>query len=348
MKKNLFDDLPHDCMCEITNNLWSTKDFYKFTGLSKDTKEIEKKNYCAFHILFYYLKDPNKPLIYVRQLKIRHLGFQNPEIIVNTYFQNCNTLCIYKTRIGANTLSSLSNSSIEFLGLSNNFFEIEILAKELPNLKISSLSISENDISDGALVVIANVLSKTKLRTLNLRDNNIGNYGANYILCRLSNITSLNLSYNKITSDGAKLIVSELPNTNLNSLYLRGVRIGEDEAKAIADILQSTKLTILDLKKSDLGRDGMFLIIDASTKLTFLDLSFTQPRYYAKRINIPESSKLRHLKLCGNNLTFLDIVGITKVQHQTKRKIDVRRNYINNKEKETLHEANKAITFRFY
>ncbi|KAJ3256496.1 hypothetical protein HK103_005494 [Boothiomyces macroporosus] len=95
---------------------------------------------------------------------------------------------------------------------------------------ITRLSIMHNNLDDQFIAVMKPVMINSKLKYLNLSGNFIENEGARNIAETLvkTNITCLDISFNPIMKNGIQAILSSLPHSKLNELYLGEHLIDEE------------------------------------------------------------------------------------------------------------------------
>jgi Leucine Rich repeat/Leucine rich repeat len=115
---------------------------------------------------------------------------------------------------------------------------------------------------------LASILSQTKVTTLDLSGNLIGNAGAE-ILSKNTTLTMLSLGSNQIGDAGAQALSK---NTTLTTLNLEWNQIGDAGAQALP---KNTTLTTLDLSGNEIGDAGAKALLKALSKMSLksLDLS---------------------------------------------------------------------------
>ncbi|GMH37109.1 hypothetical protein BSKO_04982 [Bryopsis sp. KO-2023] len=119
------------------------------------------------------------------------------------------------------------------------------LAKALEvNQSIVTLRLGDNGLNDAAVGLILRALAiNTRIQEVDLSMNQMGLAGANSIaellLSKDSNLTSLNLSHNKLPDKGGAAIVDALySNTTLTELNLSNNKLAEKTAIALSNSLQ--------------------------------------------------------------------------------------------------------------
>lgn len=158
---------------------------------------------------------------------------------------------------------------------------------------------------DGAESIVL-IIRRTKLRHLILFECTL----TTTIIAVISNaitqsmLTSLDIGFSKIGSEGAKAIAAVLPQSQLKSLNLECSNIGSEGARAIAAVIARSKLISLNLRLCQIRDDGAIAIANAlpQSELTFLDVGFNHIHQDgAQEIALVLSqSKLTSLNLDGN------------------------------------------------
>ncbi|KAF9551518.1 hypothetical protein EC957_008187 [Mortierella hygrophila] len=152
----------------------------------------------------------------------------------------------------------------------------DVLKKSRMSCELASKLIGEREFG-----ILAEVLkTNSTLTTLNLKYNSIGSDGAKAmaeVLKTNSTLTTLDLSNNSIGDDGAKAMAEALKtNSTLTTLDLFNNSIGDDGAKAMAEALKTNStLTTLNLEYNSIGDDGakaMAETLKTNSTLTTLDL----------------------------------------------------------------------------
>ncbi len=123
----------------------------------------------------------------------------------------------------------------------------------------------------------------------------------------LANLTTLDLSQNPITNDGARALADSPHLTNLTGLNLSNSDIRDDGVQALMDSPYLLNLTSLDLSHNTLITDNSAWILAGSTSLrnlTSLDLSHTPIGNEAARRLIASAHlvKLTALNLSGSDI----------------------------------------------
>jgi hypothetical protein len=134
----------------------------------------------------------------------------------------------------------------------------------LTSLDLSSQSLTEQDIAQLAQALSTN----TNLTSLDISYNRIGAEGAK-ALSTNNSLTSLDVGWNEIGAEGAKALST---NTCLTSLDVSRNQIGAEGAKALST---NTRLTSLDIGCNQIGAEGA-KALSTNTRLTSLDVSVNQ------------------------------------------------------------------------
>jgi len=165
---------------------------------------------------------------------------------------------------------------------------IDAIAKNntLKSLNLSRVSKSSIDVINSYnLQILAEALKQnktlTKLTTLIISSNYISDEGAKAIAEVLENnitLTSLDMNGNNITDEGAKAIAEALKkNTTLTTLNIKHNDFGIEGIKALADMLKhNSTLTILDMNFNNISDEEAKVIAGALEKnktLTSLNIS---------------------------------------------------------------------------
>src|SRR3989338_10798922 len=115
---------------------------------------------------------------------------------------------------------------------------------------LTTLDLRKNNIGDFGASALATALQhSSSLTTLNLFLNNIGDSGANALATALqynSSLTTLDISHNKIGASGASVLATALEhNSSLTTLHLRGIsaQSGQALVKQIYDKLELNRGT---------------------------------------------------------------------------------------------------------
>ena len=204
---------------------------------------------------------------------------------------------------------------------------VTALAEVLPQCKVSSLQLNDNEIGKKGAIAIANALPHSSLINLDLSFNyrrHITDEGVSAIANALphSRLTSLNLSSNEIGDEGTSSIARALPHSSLTSLNWRDNKIGDVGASSIANALPGSSLTDLDFRSNQIGDEGASSIARAlpHSQLTKLDLCLNKIEDAgAKAIAeaLPASS-LTSLDLCRNKIKDDGVIAIAQAVSDSK------------------------------
>jgi len=160
---------------------------------------------------------------------------------------------------------ALQTSQVSILDLSLNKFGSQgVQSLDLHrNSSIRTILLWGNEISISGGLFMADALSSpySQICNLNLRNNRIGDFGAESIAFGLEHNTSLRkiwLSSNLIGDEGAIHLARAIRGHSLQSIYLSNCSVGDDGAKAFAELLcdPATQLQVLDLYRNHIGDLG--------------------------------------------------------------------------------------------
>lgn len=118
-----------------------------------------------------------------------------------------------------------------------------IFSNEKINLNL--LSLKGNNLKDNDIMVLAKILSRIEVTTLDLSKNDISIIGLWYLLKSLKHtkILNINLSYNLIEK-GVGCLLSELLNKDLKKITLEGNKIIDDDIKILLNLCLETMIEI--------------------------------------------------------------------------------------------------------
>jgi NLR family CARD domain-containing protein 3 len=147
----------------------------------------------------------------------------------------------------------------------------------LEKAKLKDVDISNEDIADGALREICNVLrGNENLATLWLRGDKIGDSGTLMIVDSIKHAPSLvdiNLRDNKISDIGAiKLFELASRNPSIKQLNLTSNRITDKGARSISRMLEESKLEAVYLFDNLISKTGERLLQEAARKCKKLEI----------------------------------------------------------------------------
>ncbi|KAG9061306.1 hypothetical protein KI688_007284 [Linnemannia hyalina] len=193
----------------------------------------------------------------------------------------------FRTSLGSKLLSTSAQCelSFELAALSIGGKEFGRLAETLKtNSTLTTLNLRDNSIGDnGAQALSAALKINSTLTILDLGHNSIGDNGAQALSEALntnSTLTTLNLYINSITDNGAKALSEALKtNSTLTTLNLGHNSIRENGVKALAEALKTNStLTTLNLYTNWIGVNGVQALSEAleiNSTLTTLDLAYS-------------------------------------------------------------------------
>lgn len=180
--------------------------------------------------------------------------------------------------------SLLGNNHLTELHLATN--QITYLAVQegmsptTNNTTLTTLSLTNNSFQPGGLEALKIYLPFFKaLKNLSINSSQIDDQSMQFLGIGLAGNTSLedlNLSMNRITSQGGEILKSILQSSPLKSLNMRDNLLGNEGVSKLAEALQNNNsLTRLDLAGnsiSDIGVINLSTIIPNNRTLTHLDL----------------------------------------------------------------------------
>ncbi|XP_040920495.1 dynein regulatory complex subunit 5 [Toxotes jaculatrix] len=154
----------------------------------------------------------------------------------------------------------------------------------LDHPSLRELDFSHNLIGDRGARAIGKLLTRSKLKVLNVCDNDIRDPGAKAIahaLSKNSTLLSLNLRLNRLRDEGGRAIGKTLLNNNtLRHLHLGGNKVTGPTAIALSKVLaQNNTLKSINLSCNNLGEDGGKALEEAmsdNTSVTECDIRLTE------------------------------------------------------------------------
>ncbi|NXK93531.1 DRC5 protein, partial [Formicarius rufipectus] len=146
------------------------------------------------------------------------------------------------------------------------------------------LNLSHNLIRDKGAQALGKLISRSRLETLDLCNNQISHLGAQALaqaLAEKSTLTSLNLRLNCVEDKGGEAIARALlTNTTLKSIHLGSNNLSEPTATLFSQVLaQNTTLRSINFSCNHLGLDGGKQLLEGladNKTLTELDLRQTE------------------------------------------------------------------------
>lgn len=287
--------------------------------------------------------------------------------------QHLNTLILNRCNLTNDSLIKLSfgfqSSHIKEIGLEDNgvsdegflallkaveFGKIEIL-----RLKGNSISLSTDLMVGKHQVAIFKAFSNSKIQTLDLSFNRLGDKGTKLLSLNLALIPSLStliLDMNVIKNDGAIALSSVLKfSKTLEALSLRMNHITDEGIIEIANgVKLAPRLRVLKLAGNDFREPGLNSLAEAlkaSKTLQELDLSFCQLSSAAGVLaeGLKENKYLEILDLSHNLAPSLE-EAVDKIEraifaHRTLHTIDLSSTYIPQQKRQKL-EAHLARLHR--
>ena len=209
----------------------------------------------------------------------------------------------------------LHNRGLEELHLSGNNLGEELLniAKALQHISsLKSLDFSNNNISKNVFGELSLAITANKyLEDLHLSNTNL-QYSAIAMLQSLATISKLkklNLNNNQITEKAAEALVSViLLNTGLEELYLSDNNLGEGASKVVNAMLHITSLKILNFKnnaipKKSSNKLGRALKLNKHLEMLWLNNNNLQSSAISILQSLSSISSLKYLNMNNNQIT---------------------------------------------
>lgn len=282
---------------------------------------------------YLYLVCKNSELSYLRKLKHlnqradnRLLHFLEQPMTRSLYLCN-NTLSI-DSIVGLTSPvrvhDTLHQLSLKFSRL--NDLAISTLCEALKfNKSIEILDLEGNAItSDGARALSLVLDSNTPLKTLNLKENQIGDKGVKHLADIIlsgknTHLEILNLSKNNIGSDGAKIYANSLMNVtnNISEIFLNDNNIGNIGISPLLELCEKNQnIKILRLENNGINDDGIWAISESlkrNTTLTRLYLalnSLTPTSYQAMIRTLMVNRTLEFVEFADYRLETTDLCSL--------------------------------------
>ena len=225
--------------------------------------------------------------------------------------QTCIKLSLSNNKISFINSKLLSNLQLKFLDLSFNRI-ISLIGFEKFKL-LEELNLSNNYIGDDQLKYLS---SLSKLKTLNISNNNLKNEEIKKIIYSINSLQKINISNNNIEqlifNKSKGLIELELDYNKLNYLsfnsndksfeYLMYLSVNENKLKAIDNINNLINLEYLSLSVNELKTINLSKL----TKLKYLQLKSN----ILEKFTINKSNQLlQYIDISFNNINSLTIMG---------------------------------------
>ena len=127
---------------------------------------------------------------------------------------------------------------------------------------------------------------------------------------KAANLTSINLSYNQISTENLQFLLESLKNKNIKTLSLMDCEISDEKTKIIADFARENEsLETLFLSDNQIADTGLLHLSDAlignknlkNLDLANNDISDVQIEFLSSILS--ENSTLKKLSLAGNKIT---------------------------------------------
>jgi Ran GTPase-activating protein (RanGAP) involved in mRNA processing and transport len=175
---------------------------------------------------------------------------------------------------------------------------------------LRELHLGSNELDDEGTATVAKLLSDSKVETLDLEENAIGDVGALVLSMALKTareLKTLKLSGNPIESTGIVALAVSLAGSKIQELELSGIEMGEEGAKALAVMMATTlELRTLALEETGLGDAGAACIatgLASSLQLQTLRLRRNFIKEAGTRdlaSSLKKAKSLRDLELTAN------------------------------------------------
>ena len=220
-----------------------------------------------------------------------------------------------------------NNSNLEQLGLANNDLKTSSVLvlqalKEISKLK--DLNLNDNNITDQAAEDLASVIkNNSNLEQLYLANNDLKTSSVLILqaLKENSKLTVLNLNDNNMTGEAAEDLASVIKNnSNLEWLYLANNDLKTSSVLILQALKENSKLTVLNLNDNNMtgeAAEDLASVIKNNSNLEQIGLANNDLKTSSVLIlqALKENSKLKALNLNGNNMTgeaAEDLASVTK------------------------------------
>jgi len=215
--------------------------------------------------------------------------------------------------------SVITNTHIKELNLGNNPKIKSTFLEHLESSKVTTLNLSWNDLGDEGAKNVASLLSTNKsitsldLSAVNFKDDEIAIL-ISALLGNNNTLQYLNIQNNQISAKSFRLL-SQLLKTNrsLTYLSLRALYLGNEGVDLLSDGLLSNKtLLTLDLQNNNIDNSGLARIIIAlpSTNLEHLHLEWNKISNPEDILTVVGKSRLLAVHLRGNSIKQEAIIKI--------------------------------------
>ncbi|UJR32841.1 hypothetical protein I4U23_020303 [Adineta vaga] len=198
---------------------------------------------------------------------------------------------------------SVKNSRNSSVLHDNNYRNVSLEHRIMEYEHSWTVDLDKQNLNDQDMnIVVKHALIKNHCKRVRLRDNNITCQGVS-ILCKglYNNIIleSLDLRNNRISDFGVQCLASAMIHSNVKTLNLESNQITSQGAQYLAQMLKDNRtITELYLSKNDLGDQGIEIIANALYNETE-----NASRQTNKQICGKYESNLQHLYLGQNNIT---------------------------------------------
>jgi uncharacterized protein (TIGR02996 family) len=224
---------------------------------------------------------------------------------------------------GSVTLSALREldlSSVQWRDLSGF---VESMARSPVLGKLTALNLARHPLPLTELQRLLSVLGRPGFLRLGLSDCRLEAGSAEALAATpFGSLEALDLSRNRIGSDGARALAESSALANLTELHLGWTDVRDTGVKAIASSPHLTRLTVLDLAHNEIGGPGLRALVASPNVvgLRDLDLSSNYVNHASVEAlaNAPNLSRLRSLKLNGNRLGQKETAVFAASPHLTR------------------------------
>ena len=217
-------------------------------------------------------------------------------IYVDHSFHDCHALRFI--------LSHKQFKELELVGLpsENNCYFLKMIAPALQgNMPSYILRLSSSDVGDEGARIVAKIIKGAITTLLYIEFTEITEYGVKKLSSALpsTKVETLGLSENKMGDDGLRHIVANLTKTCVRALILNRCGITDEGVIELAEILRHTHIIILELNGNNIGVAGLKSLSRAIINIPFfIALSITDnPDITTEGIKDFFSSMINHPNL---------------------------------------------------
>ncbi|XP_039278536.1 uncharacterized protein LOC111058109 isoform X2 [Nilaparvata lugens] len=257
--------------CDITKTSYLKHLIKNCFQISSEDNEINVSGYNLCSVILYNIswkiKETN-----IRDLKLSHIGINNDDLEYLCHGlvgSKVKLLDLSKNNMNCKSVQILcgvlEHTHISHLDLAQNRIScdgIKHLAQVLPRTRISKLNLAENGITCIGVKHLFKHL--TQIVDLTLSNNGIDCGGAQHLAeaLRQSQITKLELYKNKIGFPGLKCITDCLRDSQLTYLDVSNNPLTADDIEYLASNLENTKILKLNLRGLKISRKTAYRICE--------------------------------------------------------------------------------------